>query len=57
MRLSFRSGRLLIGGEEDAESDEDEQAEKERGGGSGKRKRSVLEDIYQGLTKKPMTFS
>jgi len=43
--------------EEDAESDEDEQAEKERGGGSGKRKRSVLEDIYQGLTKKPMTFS
>ncbi|KAF2795637.1 WD40 repeat-like protein [Melanomma pulvis-pyrius CBS 109.77] len=46
--------------EEDAELEEEEEAEKEEEEekeGSKKRKRGILEDIYQDLTKKKITFS
>jgi DNA excision repair protein ERCC-8 len=42
--------------EEDAELDEEEREEREEKQGGKKRKRGVLDEIYQGLTKKPITF-
>lgn len=42
--------------EEDADLDEEEREEEENREESKKRKRTVLDDIYQGLTKKPITF-
>lgn len=42
--------------EEDAELDKEEEEEKEQAEDSKKRKRGVLEDIYQDLTKKKITF-
>ncbi|KAF2683442.1 WD40 repeat-like protein [Lentithecium fluviatile CBS 122367] len=42
--------------EEDAELDEEEEQEREEKEEGKKRKRNVLDDIYQGLTKKPITF-
>jgi len=42
--------------EEDAEADEDEQLEREEKEVDKKRKRGVLDEIYQGLTKKQITF-
>lgn len=41
---------------EDAELDEEEAAEQEEREVDKKRKRDVLDEIYQGLTKKPITF-
>jgi DNA excision repair protein ERCC-8 len=42
--------------EEDAELDEEEELEKEEKEEGKKRKRGVLDDIYQGLMKKQITF-
>ncbi|KAJ4300983.1 hypothetical protein N0V90_003072 [Kalmusia sp. IMI 367209] len=42
--------------EEDAELDEEAEQEREAKDESKKRKRGVLDEIYQGLTKKPITF-
>jgi DNA excision repair protein ERCC-8 len=42
--------------EEDAELDEEQEQERGAKEKDTKRKRSVLDDIYQGLTKKPITF-
>ncbi|EUC28245.1 hypothetical protein COCCADRAFT_9345 [Bipolaris zeicola 26-R-13] len=42
--------------EQDAEADDEEAAEQEEREVDKKRKRSVLDEIYQGLTKKPITF-
>lgn len=42
--------------EEDAELDEEAEQEKEAKDEHKKRKRDVLDEIYQGLTKKPITF-
>ncbi|CAO2648987.1 Nn.00g099360.m01.CDS01 [Neocucurbitaria sp. VM-36] len=42
--------------EEDAELDEEEEQEKEEKDEGKKRKRGVLDEIYQGLTKRPITF-
>ena len=42
--------------EEDAELDEEEEQERQEAEGSRKRKRGVLEDIYQDLTKRKITF-
>lgn len=42
--------------EEDAEFDEEEEHEREEREEGRKRKRGVLDEIYQGLTKKPITF-
>ncbi|KAF2255476.1 WD40 repeat-like protein [Trematosphaeria pertusa] len=42
--------------EEDAELDEEEEQEREDNEESKKRKRGVLDEIYQGLTKKQITF-
>jgi DNA excision repair protein ERCC-8 len=42
--------------EEDAEADEEEELEKEEREEGKKRKRGVLDEIYQGLTKKTVTF-
>ena len=42
--------------EEDAELDEEEEQEQEEREEGKKRKRGVLDEIYQGLTKKPITF-
>jgi DNA excision repair protein ERCC-8 len=42
--------------EEDADLDEEEQQDREEKEEGKKRKRGVLDDIYQGLTKKPITF-
>lgn len=42
--------------EEDAELDEEAEEEREAKDESKKRKRGVLDEIYQGLTKKPITF-
>jgi DNA excision repair protein ERCC-8 len=42
--------------EEDAEADEEEQQEREEKEEGKKRKRGVLDEIYQGLTKKQITF-
>jgi DNA excision repair protein ERCC-8 len=41
--------------EEDATLDEEEEEEKDRASGT-KRKRGILEEIYQDLTKRKMTF-
>lgn len=43
--------------EEDIELDEEDQREQEAKEVAKKRKRGVLDDIYAGLTKKPITFS
>ncbi|KAH7132136.1 WD40-repeat-containing domain protein [Dendryphion nanum] len=42
--------------EEDAEIDEEEKEEREDAEGSKKRKRNALEEIYQDLTKRKITF-
>lgn len=42
--------------EEDAELDEETEQEREAKDECKKRKRGVLDEIYQGLTKKPITF-
>jgi DNA excision repair protein ERCC-8 len=42
--------------EEDAELDEEEEQEQEERKEGKKRKRGVLDEIYQGLMKKPITF-
>lgn len=42
--------------EEDAELDEEAEQEQEAKDESKKRKRGILDEIYQGLTKKPITF-
>ncbi|EDU41773.1 WD40 repeat [Pyrenophora tritici-repentis] len=42
--------------EEDAELDEEEEMEREESEGDRKRKRGVLEELYQGLTKRPIMF-
>ena len=42
--------------ENDAELDEEEQQDREAKEEGKKRKRGVLDEIYQGLTKKPITF-
>jgi DNA excision repair protein ERCC-8 len=42
--------------EEDAEADEEEEQDKEEREEGKKRKRGVLDEIYQGLTKKQITF-
>jgi DNA excision repair protein ERCC-8 len=42
--------------EEDAELDADDEQERQEKEEGKKRKRGVLDDIYQGLTKKPITF-
>jgi DNA excision repair protein ERCC-8 len=42
--------------EEDAEADDEEALEREEREVDKKRKRGVLDEIYQGLTKKPITF-
>ncbi|KAH7559917.1 WD40-repeat-containing domain protein [Bipolaris maydis] len=42
--------------EQDAEADDEEAAEREEREVDKKRKRGVLDEIYQGLTKKPITF-
>lgn len=42
--------------EEDAELDDEAEAEQEARDENKKRKRDVLDDIYQGLMKKPITF-
>ncbi|PSN60625.1 WD40 repeat-like protein [Corynespora cassiicola Philippines] len=41
---------------EDADLDEEEEQEREAKEEDKKRKRGVLDDIYQGLTKRPVTF-
>jgi DNA excision repair protein ERCC-8 len=42
--------------EDDADLDEEEQRDREANEEGRKRKRGVLDEIYQGLTKKPITF-
>jgi DNA excision repair protein ERCC-8 len=42
--------------DEDAEADEEEEREREEREGGKKRKRGVLDEIYQDLTKKHITF-
>jgi len=42
--------------EQDAELDEEEEMEREEREGEKKRKRGILDEIYQGLTKKQITF-
>jgi DNA excision repair protein ERCC-8 len=42
--------------EEDAELDDEEELEREEKEVDKKRKRGVLDEIYQGLTKKQITF-
>ncbi|KAF2832207.1 WD40 repeat-like protein [Ophiobolus disseminans] len=42
--------------EEDANLDEEEEQERQEKEDGKKRKRGVLDEIYQGLTKKPITF-